>query len=100
MKKKFQLCMAVFLAAACLYRSDAAIIIVRDTGEVATTAQVNTEWNTQFGGWDITLNDLYNPGGETIYKIYGTGGETIKECRPGGPRREPFNCNCPPRNTG
>jgi len=71
-------CMVAMAAVVMMaHHAMADLVILRADGTHASSSQATREYNPDTGGWNITLNSLYAPGGVTAYTIRANGGETI-----------------------
>jgi len=87
--------LACAVAAMVTLHASASLQVLTSTGPV-TPSQADVTYDPVTDGWDITLKALYEPGGESLYRIIGNGGETINELIIDVPCWEGPNGDCVP----
>ncbi|HRP63623.1 MAG TPA: dockerin type I domain-containing protein [Phycisphaerales bacterium] len=94
-----QKCSAAALAVMLLgatHESPGDVLILLSNGAPAHPSEAHKQFNAATGGWNVYLNALYMPGGDTIYEVHGTGGETIDNIYINVPCWTGPNGNCVP----
>jgi len=77
MSMRLMPCIAAALCAACAIPAQAELRVLTTGGTPIPKGAATVTYNFASGGFDVTLHELFNPGGETVYEIRGSGAEII-----------------------